>query len=313
MSETMYSDAVGTVATDATSLDQLFDAVGTGFGAGLGDRITIIGTRPSGQSFVEKFDLTDPATQTLGDFRAAVQSAIGGDATVAFVNGVLTVTGNAEGPSQLALSITSDNAAGGTLSFGSIQVATQGRNAAAITASDVGGQLQITHQRYGASEGFEVSFTDGGTGGWSALGVAAGTYAGVDVAGTIGGFAATGSGRDLTGADGSIIEGLGITYTGSGAGLIGTFTFSRGIGASASVAADTLLGSGFGSIDSIKSRLETNVERLTRRIDDFNVRIERRRDAMVRRFTAMEQVIARFNSQSQWLEKQLQQFDTSSG
>lgn len=311
LSGTMYGDAVGTAATDATKLDQLFDGSGNAFGSLAGDRITIIGNRPTGGSFVEQFDITDPATQTLGDLRAAVQQAVGGDVTVAFVNGVLTVTANNDGPSQLALSITSDNAGGGTLSFGTSQVMTQGRNPAVITALEVGGQLQLTHQRYGGSEGFEVSFTDGGAGGWGALGLAAGTYAGTDVAGTIGGFAATGAGRDLTGAAGSIVEGLGITYTGAGTGLIGTFTFSRGIGASAAVAADTLLGSGFGSIDSITSRLETNVERLNRRIEDFNVRIARRRDSMVQRYTAMEQLISRFNTQSQWLERQLKQFDTS--
>ena len=110
-----------------------------------------------------------------------------------------------------------------------MDVVTAGRGAASITASDSGGQLLIQHDEYGSVSGFDVSFTAGGADGSASLGLAAGSYAGLDVEGTIGGFAATGAGQLLTGGDDTSVEGLMIRYEGADTGTVGDMLFSRGV------------------------------------------------------------------------------------
>ncbi len=67
--------------------------------------------------------------------------------------------------------------------------------------------------------------------------------AGIDVAGTINGIAATGSGQFLTGADGSSAEGLKIQVTGDSLGARGTLDFSQGYASQLSKLIDGFLGS----------------------------------------------------------------------
>jgi flagellar hook-associated protein 2 len=300
----MHADASGTVATESTTFADLHTTGGAPLGVAAGDEITISGTRPNGSAFLTKFIVTDPATQTLGDFRAAVQSAAGSDVDVAFDQGALTVTAKQAGASQFTLAVTSDNASGGTFSLGGFDVITEGRGATAITASDAGGQLRIAQPNYGSAHGFEISLA--GSAATASLGLAEGSYSGQDVAATIGGVAATGAGQLLTGAAGSAAEGLAFSYTSSATGDAGTVTFSRGIAAAIRLTTAPFLGLGNVSISAIKQRIEGGNSRITDRISTLESRIERRREELVKRFSALEQVMTRAQSQSSWLESQLQ-------
>ena len=303
-SETMYADAVGTVATDSTLLQDLHASDGTSFGVADGDTITLSGTNASGVSFLQEFSVTDVTTQTLGDLRAAVESAVGSTEDVTWDGGRLTSTNQEAGRSSLTLNVSSDNAGGGSLDFGTMDVITEGRYATEIQATDAGGELSIQHDDYGSAAGLEVSFTPGGTDGSASLGVAADTYAGIDVAGTIGGHAASGSGRVLTGGDDTAVEGLMIRYEGVDTGSIGNVTFSRGIASSLEVATDFLLSSEDGSIDDIIEGIDPLVDRLNDRIDALEGRLERRREALIREFSALEAALAQAQQQSQWLAAQ---------
>ncbi|HTR78762.1 MAG TPA: flagellar filament capping protein FliD, partial [Gemmatimonadaceae bacterium] len=82
------------------------------------------------------------------------------------------------------------------------------------TASAPSGQLVIASTAYGSSAKFNVSF-GGATNPVTQLGIAEQQYVGTDIAGTIDGQAATGSGTTLTGATGSDVEGLQVSYSGS--------------------------------------------------------------------------------------------------
>ena len=62
--------------------------------------------------------------------------------------------------------------------------------------------------------------------GTASLGLAAGTYAGTDVVGTINGVAGIGRGQFLTGAKGDASEGVTIQYTGSAVRAVGTLALS---------------------------------------------------------------------------------------
>ena len=301
----MYSDAVGTEATDATLLQDLYDVGGTNLGIAIADVITISGTQSDGGSFFQDFTITDPATETLGDLKSMVQSQVGTDVTVSFVNGLLTVKQDEPGSSLLTLSVSSDNASGGTLSFGSVDVITQGRGISNIVASAAGGELKLEHDDYGSLAGFDVSFTAGGTDGSASLGLTAGSYAGLDVLGTIGGLAATGSGQLLTGDVDTAVEGLVVRYTGNTLGSAGDMTFSRGIAVLVEAAASVILGTEGGSIDSVIERLDARILSQNDRIARMETRLERRRELLVGRFSRLEEAMAKAQSQMQWLTAQL--------
>jgi flagellar hook-associated protein 2 len=305
----LYSDAAGTTpANDTTVWADVRLAGGANPAVANGDVLTISGTRTDGSSFLASVAMDTAAT--LGQLRQAVQSAIGTDVAVTWENGVLTSTSKAAGSKTFTLSVTSDNAGGGTLDFGVFAATQEGRGTVAITASDNAGQLQLSHADAGSTAGFEISYVAGGADGSASLGLAAAIHAGVDVAGTIGGFAATGAGRILTGATGTPIEGLLARYEGAALGAIGSITFSRGLGTRLGLVGDTLLGSDAGSISDVTDRLDSTVAGMESRIDTIEDRLERRREELIRRFTAMEQAIARAQAQSAWLESQLRQFDS---
>ena len=303
----MYSDGIGTVATDSTTLDSLFDAGGTNLGIADGDVFTISGTRHDGSAYLQTFTVTDVETQTLGDLRAVVTDQLGADVDVELVDGVLKVTAREEERSSLTLSVTSDNAGGGTFDLGTTTTLVEGRSASSILASESGGELALTHDAYGSAEGFDLAFTAGGTDGSATLGLAAGSYRGVDVAGTIGGLAATGAGRVLTGADGSAIEGLIVRYSGATTGAVGSTTFSRGIGSMVQLLADSFANDVDGSIKSIIDGMDDRVDSLNDRIDDIQARLDRRRELLIKRFASMEEALARAQSQSSWIFSALSQ------
>jgi len=308
----LYADAIGTAADENTTWANVFDSDGQSLNVAAGDVITIAGTRPDGSAFSVDYVIADPATATLGEFRAAVQSAVGPDVEVDIVDGVLTATDRNAGTSLFALALTPQNSGGGTLDFGGVQVAMMGRGEAAITASidAVTGQLRLDHADYGAAAGFEIAFAAGGADGTAQLGIAAGVYAGADVQGTIGGIAATGSGAQLIGATDSAVDGLIVTWTGD-TGDAGTVTFSRGVASIVENAARLMLGSGNGSIEMLTASLDRSITQYNERIDSLEARLERRREALIRRFTAMEQALAAAQNQSAWLTAQFNQLSSS--
>ena len=301
----LQADALGASADETTPLAALH-AAGVSAGVADGDTLTISGTKSDGGTFLTTFAVTAAGTQTLGDLRSAVQTAVGGDVDVAFVNGQLTVTAKQTGSSLLTLAVSSDNAGGGNLSFGAFTVQTEGRGTVAISAANSGGQLRLTHASYGAAEGFEVTFAGAGTDNTGSLGLAAATTAGADVVGSIGGIAATGTGRILTGAAGTAVEGLALSYTGGTTGAVGNLTFSRGIASLIRLGTKPLLGSGAGSIDGVTEGLDSGILRMNDRIAELEDRLARHEADLIKRFTRLEELMSLAQTQSQWLTTQLQ-------
>ncbi|MEQ9401856.1 MAG: flagellar filament capping protein FliD [Longimicrobiales bacterium] len=301
----VYSDALGTVADDTTVLADLHDGGATALGVADGDVITISGAKSDGTSVFREWTITDVTTQTLGDLKAQISSTLGSGVTLSFADGVLTAQATDPGRQSFTLAVTSDNAGGGTLDFGGVGVTEAGRGTVDITASDDGGQLRLSHTSYGAAAGFDVAYTGGGTDGSASLGLAAGSYRGIDVAGTIGGQAATGSGRVLEAADGTTAEGLMVRYTGTVTGAVGSMTFSRGIASLMEIAAQALLDDGDASIQGIVDRIDTQKQSLDNRIGDFEDRLARRADTLIKRFSELEEAMAKAQQQAAWLNAQL--------
>jgi flagellar hook-associated protein 2 len=300
-SAALASDAGGTPATESTTWAGLFQG---GVTAGVidGDVITVSGARADGTSFYDTLTITDADTQTLGELKDMIQNAVGSDATVELgADGKLLVTAGATGASLLELTVSADLQSG-TLDL-STEVTQEGRAAARIDASLVGGALKLVHQDYGSSVGFSIAYANPGTDTELGLGATGTEFTGTDVVGTIGGLAGTGVGRILTGADGADAEGLMVqvesTFTG------GSVTFSRGVASLLDLVLDPLLSTGEGSVSAIMDALDDHVTSLSERVEEIDARLEQRRSDLIRRFTAMEQAMAKAQNQSAWLASQI--------
>lgn len=167
-----------------------------------------------------------------------------------------------------------------------------------VTVTQSGGVLSVTSNRYGSTSAVSIS---GGTALTGLFGTPAATD-GVDVAGTIGGAAATGSGQTLTGSGSA--AGLKIDITGGATGDRGTVGFARGYATLLDTVVGRMLendgmvdGRMDGISDSIKS-LGTQREALAKRLES----IEKRYRAQ---FAALDAMVASMTRTSTYLQQQL--------
>ncbi|MCC6928888.1 MAG: flagellar filament capping protein FliD [Gemmatimonadaceae bacterium] len=184
----------------------------------------------------------------------------------------------------------------------------------AITASKSGNDLVLSGTRYGSGSTFTVAYAGGGADGSAQLGIAAQSFAGTDVAGTIGGVAATGSGQILTAAPplvGDPLDGLSVAYTGTATGAIGNVAFTLGVGGMLYNVSD-IFARPDGTIYDQQQALEKSINDLTTRADTVQQQIDRRRTALIAQFTAMETAISRIQSQGSSLTNLLNSLSSSS-
>jgi flagellar hook-associated protein 2 len=296
---TLYGDPAGTLpVTAATTFSAVRLAGGGDPGIAAQQSIAIVGTRPDGSTFNDSFSITSPGTQTLGDLVRRIQNAYGTSATVSVVDGQLVVEDNQARNSSLALTLTANNEGGGSLDFGASSVTTTGRPVMSLTATDAGGQLQVSSSEFGSAPGFTVAYAAGGADGTAQLGLAAGTYHGLDIQGTIGGNAATGTGRTLVGAAGTVVDGLTISYNGTDTGDLGSTTVTLGMGALMQRSLDGWLEANIGTLDIKKTSLNNRTTALEDRALQIDARLDRRREGLLKQYAAMEVAISKLQSSS---------------
>jgi flagellar capping protein FliD len=190
-----------------------------------------------------------------------------------------------------------------------------------LSASSDGTGLTISGEKWGSAASFEVAYSrvEAGTttasGLASPFGFAAGSYAGLDVKGSI--HAAgetpvevTGSGRVLTAPAGSGAEGLSVSYSGA-APFTGSTSYVLGVGGLLERAITPFARDGDGVIARNLSHIDTAVADLEQRQDDVQARLDRYQESLVRQYTAMEAALSRIQSQSSWLTGQIQSMQSS--
>jgi flagellar hook-associated protein 2 len=129
---------------------------------------------------------------------------------------------------------------------------------------------------------------------------------GVDVAGTINGEAATGSGQSLTGDDGEAnVDGLVVEYSGSATGEVGTVTLTLGIAELFDRALYRVTDAYDGYTTFKMTSLQNSIEGFEGRIAEMEDRLNQKMERMINRFVAMELALSRIQSQSQWLQGQI--------
>jgi len=294
---TAFTDATGAApAAGATLLTDLHGPSGAALGVASGDTIDFSGVRPDGTAYALTYAVT--GTSTLGDLVGKLQNAIGGNATVSLTNGVLSVKAATSGKSSLTLTVAAHNEGGGSLDFGGTPVTTTGRGTLSMTASSVGGQLQIAHNTYGVAGGVTIAFAGGDSAQTAQLGLASGTVNGLDVAGTIGGYPATGTGRQLVGNTGSPVDGLSLFYADTVTGAVGNINLSQGLGAVIDRLIKSWTDDGTGTIANKETSLKNTITNQQKRYDDFTARMDLRRQTLLKQFLAMDTAVSKLKSQS---------------
>lgn len=312
--DTVYTEkVVGANALTASSAPIITSTTwGSVDGANLadGDVISFSGTSRNGVAVSGSYTIDDAGSDTLQGLFSAVESAYGNTVNASIDSaGHLVLTDKYEGNSQLA--ITFDYSQAHNLDFGSVLTTNtggqEGRYAMAITASNDGSDhLALTHDNYGSSYAFTIQ-EDTDTGLWTGSQTTAVSASnGLDVAGTINGEAATGSGQILTGdEDETNVDGLVIKYTGTVTGDVGDVKLTLG-------AAELFDRALYRITDPLEGYVAFKQDSLQDSIKDYETKIEqkeaslnRKMEMMINRFVAMEMAISTIQSQSQWLSAQL--------
>ncbi|NJK88357.1 MAG: flagellar filament capping protein FliD [Myxococcales bacterium] len=184
--------------------------------------------------------------------------------------------------------------------------ATQG---AGLNAIDEGGRLKIESNDYGADFFFSV-VSDVGTGiGGTEFGTTTLEDAGVDIAGTINGIIAVGSGSSLRLGDGAL-SGLTVDYKGSLTGLLGTIDLSTGLSDLFSEAADRISGDDSAFLNGRNESLQQQIDRLNDQIAKKEESIARTQGRLEREFANLEVTLAQLQSQQTFVTNQLQQLQS---
>jgi flagellin len=191
-----------TLTTDpgATSTSTLLNHLSGGNGLYTnGDSLTITGTNSAGHAVNGTVNLT--ANSTIGDVVNGLQAAFGSGYTASFTNGKFEVIDNQNAnASQLAFSIQNAAANAG-------QDATDFSATGFTTAASA---LRLHTTAYGSAATISVQSNQIGAAGSTGIGTGILSNSGVDIAGDINGYQATGQGNVLIGSNADKAAGIAV-------------------------------------------------------------------------------------------------------
>ena len=282
--ENDFSSVASVFARAGAATDSNIDFLGSGAATDVGE-FPVTVTQLASRGVLEGTSITAPSNTsplTINGDNNSLQLTVDGVAS-----GAISLTqGDYDSGAALAAEIQSRINGDSNLSAAGIGVEVT------FTAGDT---LQIRSSRFGSESTVEI--TGVGTTSATSLGLDVGSgTAGTDVAGTIAGIAATGNGQVLSGAAGSVVDGLRLSVTGATLGERGNVLLSRGV-------ADRLGGllSGFLSSNGL---LDLRTEGLQGRVDS----VGEDREVLNRRMEALE---ARYRSQFNALDSLLAQLEST--
>ena len=163
-------------------------------------------------------------------------------------------------------------------------------------------RFSFTSERYGSNSTVEITQT--GTNG-ADIGLTANSAAsqtGVDVAGTIGGVAATGSGQTLTGT--GIVQGLALLIQGDTLGSRGTVTYTRGVASRLNEVLDGMLGQN-NMLDARTGSIRSQINGIDAQRETLDKRLATLEERYMRQFTALDTMLVQMQSTSNYLASQL--------
>jgi flagellar hook-associated protein 2 len=272
------------------------------------DIISFSGTSRNGTSISGSYTITDASTDTVQGLLSSIETAYG-NGVIASIDdsGHIVVTDKYVGGSQVSITFDYTQTASKADIFGSVLTTNaggqEGRYVMEITASNDGSNcLTLAHDNYGSSHSFTVSETDDilWTGGDQIV------DNGLDVAGTIKGEAATGSGQILTGNDDEAnVDGLIVKYTGATTGAVGTVTLTLGTAELFDRALFNMIDDYEGYVAFRQDSLQDSIDDFDGQIKEMEARLDRKMETMINRFVAMEVALSKIKNQSEWLSGQI--------
>lgn len=303
----------------ALSLDsgKLGTAITTNYNDIIGLFAAIGNTSDSLVSFTSSTANTKAGTYAVDVSALATQGSLAGSVdltagnTTIAANTTWSVTLNGTTPSTSSTVATVSLAAGSytstdlaSLVQSAINGASNFSNSSSTVSASINGSgaLELKSSKYGSISNLSITSLTG-TAVSDIFGTTTATE-GTDVAGSIGGLAATGSGQFLTGGAGTDADGLKLEISAGSIGSRGTVSFSQGYAYQLNTLASGLLGSkgliASGS-DGLKASVK-DVEKTREKLQDRLVDVEKRYRAQ---FTSLDVAISRMTSTSSYLTQQL--------
>ncbi|MCI2974622.1 MAG: flagellar filament capping protein FliD [Ferrimicrobium sp.] len=243
------------------------------------------------------------ATQAVDTGSVVAGGAITSAETLSFTSGGITATYAASAGESLA-----NIAAGINASFASAGLGL----AATVNTTSSGSQLVVSSENYGSAQSFTVA-TSGTTGqlGLTANGT---TYTGTDVAGTIDGVAATGSGQFLTAPlDNPTLAGLSLQITATGitsATNLGNFNYTAGIAGGMGITGYGASDPVTGSLSSTISSINQQISSLQQQYNSYTPMIQNEQQMLQQEFDNMEAQLGTLKNQGSYLSGEIAQLST---
>lgn len=184
-----------------------------------------------------------------------------------------------------------------------------------VASKTIDNKLILTSRLYGTPGNFSVvSDLEAGSDN-SGIGSETVIVSGLDVAGTINGEEATGSGQLLTGnAGNTTTDGLQIRVTGGSTGSRGFLLFSKGAATTIMQSLDAALDISGGLVTEGTRTLQQQIDDIDTRITSLTEALTRQQEVLRQRFRVMEQAVARLQAQTARLSSilaGLQQYSNS--
>ncbi|GAX60020.1 flagellar hook-associated 2 domain protein [Candidatus Scalindua japonica] len=305
IANTKTTGAGGGIITASTK----FNEINTGGDANdLSDNdvISFTGTNRSGLSISNSYTISDVSTGTVQDFLSTIEKAYENSVSATInASGNIVLTDITDGDSQVSISITEP----GSLNFGSVKTSNEGgvtgRYGMEITASNDGSDhLVLTHDTYGSGFGFTtVEIND-------LLGTE-GTYSGTDVAGTINGEAATGTGQILVGdapsdtESSTSIEDLTLKVTSTTTGTKGNVKLTMGVGELMHSDVDSIIDQFDGLLTIRMDGLQDTIDDMQNSILGMEERLAMETLRLNEQFVALELNLSKLQSVSSFMAQQL--------
>jgi flagellar hook-associated protein 2 len=176
---------------------------------------------------------------------------------------------------------------------------------ATVSVTESGGVLTLTSERYGSASGVQISSGNALAG---LLGAAPVATAGLDVEGTINGVPASGSGRVLSDLGSGSSAGLKVEVTGGVLGARGTVSFSRGYADTLDKLLDSFIASD-GAIAARTNGINASIESIDDRRQEMERRLQDVETRIRAQFTALDTLLGRMTTTSQFLAQQLAKLD----
>lgn len=256
-------------------------------------------------SFVSANDATKPGSYEVNITQLATQGTLTGSAAAnltvsAGVNDTLNVVVDG-----VAASIT---LSAGTYTAAALASEVQSRingtqalldAGVSVEAGESAGVITLTSTRYGSASSVDIT---GGNGKADLVGASPTAAQGLDVAGTIGGVAASGSGQTLI-ANGAA-NGLKITISGGSTGDRGTVSFSRGYADQLNSLISKFLGSD-GSLQGITDAINSRISDIGGEREALARRLSTLEQRLLSQFIALDTFVSKMRSTGDYLTQQL--------